>query len=61
MWAVGKCGLPSLGKVTAATRTALPIPSSQSVCVCMRVRVRACVHSISEYPDNGMAASIWDF
>ena len=38
---------PYLSKATTATRTALLIPNS--------------VHSISVCPNNGMAASVWDF
>ena len=43
----GKFSLPHLSKATAATKAALPIPIS----VC----------SISACPNNGMAASVWDF
>ena len=40
-------GSPNLGKATAAARAALPIPISMcSIFVC---------------PNNGMAASAWDF
>ena len=43
----GKSGLSNLGKATAATTAVLPIPIS----VC----------SITVCPNNGMAASVWDF
>ena len=43
----GKSGLSNLGKATAATIAVLPIPIS----VC----------SITMCPNNGLAASVWDF